>query len=97
AKKLLARLEDLPDWGQALVRFHLAARSLSREEFTMAQKLFDEYAQTSVTSDDKWSWAAALQFRANTLGVECEAFNRDFPSVLELQKQGEYEAAFTKL
>src|ERR1051326_1592870 len=90
AKGLLDKLDSIPEWAQALVRFHLGIRSLSREEFSLAQKLLTDYTATSPSDDLTWEWVKKFEYRANVLALECETFNREFPSVLELQKQGDY-------
>jgi hypothetical protein len=97
AKPLLDKLDSIPDWAQALVRLHLGIRSLSREEFTLAQKLLTDYAATSPSDDPVWDWTKKFEYRANVLSLECETFNHDFPAVLELQKQADYESAQVKL
>lgn len=97
AKGLLDQLDGVPGWAQALIRFHLGIRCLSREEFTAAHKLLTDYTTTSPSDDPRWEWTMKCENRANILSLECETFSRDFPSVLELQKQGNYESALAKL
>jgi len=96
-KDLLGRLDEMPDWASALVRFHLGAKALSREEFTLAQKLFADYAATAPSDDANWGWVKAFETRANILGLECESFNKDFPLALEDRKRGDFDSAAFKL
>jgi tetratricopeptide (TPR) repeat protein len=96
-KDLLAKVDELPEWGQALTRLHLAVKSLAREEFTFGQKLFYDYSATIPPEERMWNWVKSFEMRANVLGLECENYNRDMPVVLEARKQGEYDTALARL
>jgi hypothetical protein len=96
-KVLLSKIDSMPDWCKAMVRLHLGVRSLSHEEFTMAQKLLYEYSSTPPPDDTSWAWTKAFELRANSLALECESFNTEMPAVLEYQKQKDYDSALAKL
>jgi serine/threonine protein kinase len=96
-KDLLSKLDTMPDWSKAIVQFHLGAISLSREEFTMAQKLFSDYDATPPPDEPDWRWVKSFETRARTLALECENFNRDLPTVLGYQKDRDFDSALNRL